>query len=157
MAYDEALATRIRAWLGDAPNVTERKMFGGIAFMVNGNMFAGVIRDDLMARVGGTNYDAALQRPGVRLMDFAGRPMKGMVYVEPAALTSDAIHVLARAAEAAGTLDGPALRQALAALPAHDGASGVIHFQGSGDPARSVVVSGIRDGEVHFVTSVDPR
>ena len=89
MAYDEALAARIRTWTGDAPNITERKMFGGIAFMVNGNMFAGIIRDDLMARVGKENYATALQRPGTKLMDFAGRPMTGMVFVEPAALTTD--------------------------------------------------------------------
>jgi TfoX/Sxy family transcriptional regulator of competence genes len=66
MAYDEVLAGRIRAWLADAPGVSERKMFGGIAFMVNGNMCAGIIRDELMARVGAPNYDEALQRPGAR-------------------------------------------------------------------------------------------
>ena len=89
MAYDETLAARIRAWLAGAPGFSERKMFGGIAFMVNGNMCAGVIRDELMARVGAPNFDAALQRPGARLMDFAGRPMKGMVYVEPQAIAGD--------------------------------------------------------------------
>jgi TfoX/Sxy family transcriptional regulator of competence genes len=89
VAYDEALAIRIRSLVGASPGVTERKMFGGIAFMVNGNMFAGIIRDDLMARVGKSNYDSALQRPGTRLMDFAGRPMTGMVFVEPGAIESD--------------------------------------------------------------------
>jgi TfoX/Sxy family transcriptional regulator of competence genes len=89
MAFDEPLAARIRAWLAGAPGLSERKMFGGIAFMVNGNMCAGVIREDLMARVGAPYYDAALQRPGARLMDFAGRPMKGMVYVGPEAVATE--------------------------------------------------------------------
>ena len=89
MAYDETLATRIRAWSSDSPGISERKMFGGIAFMVNGNMFAGVIREDLMARVGAAHYEAALARPGARLMTFTHRPMTGMVYVEPSAIATD--------------------------------------------------------------------
>ena len=89
MAYDEVLATRIRAWGGDSPGISERKMFGGVCFMVNGNMFAGVVREDLMARVGAPNYEAALERPGTRLMEFTGRPMTGMVFVGPQALESE--------------------------------------------------------------------
>lgn len=74
-----------------------------------------------------------------------------------AALTYDALHLLALAATAAGSLEGAALRDALASLPPYQGASGIIHFRGTGDPARSVVVSTIRGGVVHFVRSVDPR
>src|SRR5215216_4595864 len=81
MAYDEALAARIRDWLADAPGLTERKMFGGICFMVNGNMCAGVTKDRFMARVGAPNYEQALKRPGAYEMQFTGRPMVGMVFV----------------------------------------------------------------------------
>ena len=83
MAYDEALAARIRAALEDQDAVTERKMFGGIAFMVGGNMACGVIRDDLMVRVGPDAHDAAVAEPHVRPMDFTGKPLKGFVYVSP--------------------------------------------------------------------------
>jgi TfoX/Sxy family transcriptional regulator of competence genes len=89
MAYDEALAARIRDWLGDAPGITERKMFGGICFMVNGNMCAGVTKDRLMARVGAPNYQEALKRPGAYEMEFTGRPMVGMVFVNSADVASD--------------------------------------------------------------------
>jgi TfoX/Sxy family transcriptional regulator of competence genes len=83
MAYDEALAERIRQVLAGEPDVTERKMFGGIAFMVGGNMACGVIKDDLMVRVGPDAHDAAVAEPHVRPMDFAHRPMQGYVYVDP--------------------------------------------------------------------------
>ena len=83
MAYDEALAARIRETLQGQDAVTERKMFGGIAFMVGGNMACGVIRDDLMVRVGPDAHDAAVAQPHVRPMDFGHRPMRGMVYVAP--------------------------------------------------------------------------
>jgi TfoX/Sxy family transcriptional regulator of competence genes len=83
MAYDEALADRIRQALANEPAVTERKMFGGIAFMVAGNMACGVIGDDLMVRVGPDAHAAALAEPHVRPMDFANRPMQGYVYVDP--------------------------------------------------------------------------
>ena len=89
MPYNEQLAERIRAIVGDGPGLTERKMFGGIAFMLNGNMFCGVIRDDLMARVGPDRHEEALASPGARLMDFAARPMKGMVFVSPEGYGSD--------------------------------------------------------------------
>jgi len=81
VAYNETLADRIRAIVGDSPGLSERKMFGGIAFMLNGNMFCGVVRDDLMARVGPDRHEEALASPGARPMDFAARPMKGMVFV----------------------------------------------------------------------------
>ena len=89
MAYDEQLAERIRAALRGRDGVTERKMFGGIAFMVGGNMAVGVIRDDLMVRIGQDAHDAALAEPHVRIMDFAGKPMKGMIYVGPEGVATD--------------------------------------------------------------------
>ncbi len=89
MAYDETLAGRLRKALRGAGAVSEKKMFGGIAFMLNGNMCCGVINDLLMARVGPEAYAGALERPHARPMDFAKRPMKGYVYVEPGGLGSD--------------------------------------------------------------------
>lgn len=83
MAYDESLAERIRAVLGARPDVTEKKMFGGVAFLRDGKMFIGVVRDDLMVRVGPVNHEAALADANVRPMDFTGRPMVGYVYVNP--------------------------------------------------------------------------
>ena len=82
MAYDEELADRVRALLADEEGLTERKMFGGLAFMINGNMACGIVREELMLRLGAEGADAALDRPHVRPMDFTGRPMTGMVYVE---------------------------------------------------------------------------
>ena len=84
MAYNEQLAERIRKHLAATRGVSERKMFGGIAFMHRGNMVCGIVRDDLMVRVGADAYDDALTKPHTRPMDFNGRPMRGMVYVEPA-------------------------------------------------------------------------
>ncbi len=90
MAYDEALAERIRTALGPNRKVTERKMFGGLAFMVDGHMAVGVLRDTLMARVGADAYERALKRPHARAMDFTGRPMNGYVFVDPPGLERDA-------------------------------------------------------------------
>jgi hypothetical protein len=81
MAFNENLAGRIRSALGDQAGLTEKKMFGGIAFMLHGNMVCGVTRDDLMVRVGPQRHDEALARPHARPMDFTGRAMKGMVFV----------------------------------------------------------------------------
>lgn len=89
MAFDEAVAGRVREALAGAPNVVEKKMFGGSAFMVRGNMCCGVTGDRLMLRVGPDGYEAALSRPHARPMDFTGRPMKGFVFVEPGGFTSD--------------------------------------------------------------------
>lgn len=89
MAYNEALADRVRIIVGDAPELSEQKMFGGIAFMMNGNMFCGITRDDLMVRVGPDRFEDALASVGARPMDFTGRPMKGMVFVGPEGYTSD--------------------------------------------------------------------
>lgn len=84
MAYDETLADRVREALGPRPELSERKMFGGLCLMAGGHMFCGILGDELMLRLGPDGAEAALDRPHVRPMDFTGRPMKGMVYVEPA-------------------------------------------------------------------------
>ena len=85
MAYDERLAERVRASLAHQDvKFEERKMFGGIAFMVRGRMVLGVTRDSLMVRTGPDAYERALAQSHVRLMDFTGRPMKGMVMVDAA-------------------------------------------------------------------------
>ena len=88
MPYDEAVAKRVRGVLGNTPDVVEKRMFGGIAFMVRGNMCCGVIGDRLMLRVGPDGYEAALPRPHAKPMDFTGRPMKGFVFVEPKGFAS---------------------------------------------------------------------
>ena len=89
MPYNERLADRIRAIVGERPDLTERKMFGGLAFMLNGNMFCGITRDDLMVRVGADRFEEALALPGARPMDFTGRPMKGMAFVGPEGYATD--------------------------------------------------------------------
>ena len=88
MAYDEAVAERVRSALGKNPDIVEKRMFGGVAFLVRGNMCCGVIGDRLMLRIGPKGYEAALARPHAKTMDFTGRPMKGLVYVEPAGFAS---------------------------------------------------------------------
>ncbi len=89
MAYAEELANRVRAIVRARPTATEKKMFGGLAFMLNGHMVCGVSQSSLMARVGPDNYERSLAKPHVRLMDFTGRPMKGYVYVDPAGIAAD--------------------------------------------------------------------
>ncbi|MBE2220451.1 MAG: TfoX/Sxy family protein [Anaerolineae bacterium] len=89
MAYDEGLAQRIREVVVDYPTIAEKKMFGGIAFMLHDYMFCGVIDDRLMARVGPDNYADALTRPHVEKMDFTGREMKGYVYVDATGIEED--------------------------------------------------------------------
>ena len=91
MAYDEDLADRVRAVLPRGDTVTERQMFGGLAFMLRGHMFCGVVRDTLMVRLGPESTARALERPHVRPMDFTGRPMKGMVFVDPGGLRGPAL------------------------------------------------------------------
>jgi TfoX/Sxy family transcriptional regulator of competence genes len=83
MAYDEALADRIRELLSARAEVSERKMFGGIAFMVAGNMACGVLGEDVIVRLGEDEAASALDENGVRPFDFTGRPMKTTVYVGP--------------------------------------------------------------------------
>jgi TfoX/Sxy family transcriptional regulator of competence genes len=90
MAYDEGLAERIRGVIDGRSGVSEKKMFGGVAFLVHGNMFVGIVKDELMVRVGPEAHPAALKRPHVRPMDFTGKPMAGYVFVSPAGLDEDA-------------------------------------------------------------------
>lgn len=89
MAYDEALADRVRDVLAPRADVGERKMFGGVAFMVGGNMAVGVLGEDLMVRLDPADAEQALTEPDTRPMDFTGKPMKGMLFVEPAGTESD--------------------------------------------------------------------
>lgn len=91
MAYDEDLAYRVRDALPDDAPVAERKMFGGLAFMLNGNMLCGIVQDALMLRLGPDGVPQALAEAHVRPMDFTGRPMKGMVLVDPPGLHDDAL------------------------------------------------------------------
>jgi len=88
MAYDERLATRVRTVLKGQPALIEKKIFGGLAYLSNGKMFAGILNRDLVVRVGPEANDAALTRPHTRPMDFTGRPMKGYIYVSPAGTKS---------------------------------------------------------------------
>lgn len=89
MAYDEGLAQRIRECLEGDPRVTEKKMFGGLAFLVGGNMCCGVTKSELMVRVGPDAYEDSLAQPFAREMDFTGRSLKGMVYVAVEGFESD--------------------------------------------------------------------
>jgi TfoX/Sxy family transcriptional regulator of competence genes len=89
MAYDEQLAERVRAALAGRSNLTERKMFGGIGFMLSGNMGAGVSGDDLIVRLDPEEGERALDEPGVRMFDKTGRPMTGWLLVGPEATGSD--------------------------------------------------------------------
>ena len=109
MAYDEKLAERIRRALGGRRSVSEKKMFGGLAFLVDRKMLCGVVKDDLMVRVGPERYGEALCRPHARPMDFTGRPMKGFVFVGPAACsTEEAVAAWVElGAEFVAKLEGP--------------------------------------------------
>jgi TfoX/Sxy family transcriptional regulator of competence genes len=89
VAYDEALASRVRAKLDGTGGVEEKKMFGGIAFLVHGNMAVGVSGTDLMVRVDPAEADAMLAQPGVRVFDMTGRPMKGWLLVDADVLADD--------------------------------------------------------------------
>jgi TfoX/Sxy family transcriptional regulator of competence genes len=90
MSYDETLASRVRGILAaTAGDVVERKMFGGLCFMVEGAMCCGVLGPDLIVRVGPAAHDDALGQPGTRAFDFTGRPSRGMVYVGPDAIRTD--------------------------------------------------------------------
>lgn len=89
MAFDSSLAERVRKALGTRAGISERRMFGGLAFLVDGKMFIGVRNSSLMARVGPEHHQDALAMPGVRVMDFTGRPMKGYVYIDPPAIADD--------------------------------------------------------------------
>lgn len=89
MAYDEGLAQRVREALEGQSGLVERKMFGGVAFMVQGNMCCGVMNDELIVRVGPEKYPVAMTEPHTRVFDFTGRPMKGFVVVTSEGHASD--------------------------------------------------------------------
>ena len=89
MAFSEALAGRIRQQLARRKNVEEKKMFGGVGFLLNGNMLVGVWRDSLIVRLGPDEADEALKEPHVKEFDITGRPMKGWVLVEPEGVQHD--------------------------------------------------------------------
>jgi TfoX/Sxy family transcriptional regulator of competence genes len=111
--YDERLAERVRAALSAHAGVSERRMMGGVVFMVDGKMACGVNGDELWVRVGKPALAAALARPHTRPMDFTGRPSSNMVYVAPAGLGGAALDAwvahgveYARAAEPSRTRRG---------------------------------------------------
>lgn len=90
MAYDEGLAERLGELLAGRNGVTQKKMFGGMCYLLHGKMFVGIVKRTLMVRVGPEGYADALKQPHAREMDFTGKPMKGYVFVEPAGFDSDA-------------------------------------------------------------------
>lgn len=89
MAYDEDLAERVRLVMADVPDLIERKMFGGLAFMAGDHMALGIAREELMVRLGRDGATAALDRPHVRRMDMTGTPMRSIVLVAPEAVADD--------------------------------------------------------------------
>jgi len=89
MPFDEDVARRVRACLAGRPALEERRMFGGLAFLLGGHMTAGVVGEELMLRVGPEAYDEVLRRPHVREMDFTGTPLRGLVFLEPAGFRSE--------------------------------------------------------------------
>ena len=90
MAYSQSLADRIRTLLGRRRGLTEKTMFGGIGFLLDGNMLVGVWQASLIARVGPDAYDQSLKLPHARQFDITGRPMKGWIMVEAEGLDDDA-------------------------------------------------------------------
>ncbi len=89
MAYDEGLAERIREVLAERDDIREKRMFGGIAFLLGGNMSVGIVNDVLMVRVGKDDYPAMLRQPYARAMDFTGKSLTGFVYVDPEGIDDD--------------------------------------------------------------------
>lgn len=89
MAYDQNLATRIRKHLKGQKRLEEKEMMGGLTFMVNGHMAVGIVKDELMVRVGSEQHDKAVKRPGARIMDFTKKPMKGFIFVNADGFTND--------------------------------------------------------------------
>lgn len=91
MSYDESLAARCRQVLGGQHGITEKRMFGGLSFLLDGHMICGVLGRQLVIRVGlGEAYERALREPHVKPMDFTGRPLRGFVYVLPDGLGTKA-------------------------------------------------------------------
>jgi hypothetical protein len=93
MSFDGTLADRVRRALGRRRELVEKKMFGGLAFLLRGNMCCGVLRRDLIVRVAPDDTDGVLAEPHTRAFDFTGRPMRGWVVVEPGGCADD--HALA--------------------------------------------------------------
>ncbi len=89
MAHDEGLAERVRMVLAQRSGISERRMFGGVCFMINGNMACGVANEDLMLRLGNELAAEALKEAHVRPMDFTKRIIKSMVFIAPEGLESD--------------------------------------------------------------------
>ena len=89
MTYSQSLADRIRSVLGARKGVVEKQMFGGVGYLLNGNMLVGVWKTSLIARIGPERYAAALQQPHVREFDITGRPMKGWVLIEAEGVDDD--------------------------------------------------------------------
>jgi hypothetical protein len=89
MAFSEALAARIRQRLARRKNVEAKNMFGGVGFLLNGNMLVGVWKDSLIVRLGPDEGNEALKEPHVREFDITGKPMKGWVLVEPEGVEGD--------------------------------------------------------------------
>jgi len=89
VAYDEGLAERLNDYFGDRIDVEVKKMFGGLCFMVSNHMCCGIISETLMARVGPDIYDACLSKKHVKEMDFTGKAMKGLVYIDPEGIAED--------------------------------------------------------------------
>ncbi len=89
MAYDQGLAQRIRELLAGTPDLIEKKMFGGVGFLLRGNMACGVNQDRLIVRVGPERYEEALAHPQAAPFDMTGRAMKGWVFVNPEGIKSD--------------------------------------------------------------------
>lgn len=90
MAYDEKLAERIRKALKGKGEISEKKMFGGLCFLLSGKMCCGILKDDLVARVDPKESPILLQKDLVRPMDFTGRPMKGFLYISQKVLQTPA-------------------------------------------------------------------
>ena len=90
MAYDEGLAARLRLLIGDEPGMAEKKMFGGLAMLLEGNMAVGVQGEDLIVRTDPDQQEQLLAEPGARVFDMTGRPMKGWLMVDAAGCAEDA-------------------------------------------------------------------
>jgi len=90
MAFDEGLADRIRSALGRRKGLAEKKMFGGIGFLMNGNMCCGVHKAEMIVRIAPEETESVLKQAHTRVFDLTGRPMKGWILVEPAGLKTDA-------------------------------------------------------------------
>ncbi|MCH9690647.1 MAG: TfoX/Sxy family protein [Gammaproteobacteria bacterium] len=89
MAYNEELAKKVRTLLSENEGLTEKQLFGGLAFMLHGNLACGVVGEELMVRVGADNCQSALNERYTRPMDYVGRPLKGMICVEEDAIVAD--------------------------------------------------------------------